>query len=142
MTIRSRLWTLLFVAALAALMVLAAGCGDDTPASTDPVVFGEGEVPGSVPRDFPIPDGAVIGSTLVDHINNRTEVEIRMRFDLATTEQFFNVELVNVGYLVPTSRDTGLGLWEMEFIKGDLLGTIIIRDLGDVVQAVVEVNRA
>jgi len=131
MTTRSILRSLPAALALLALMAAAVGCGDDTPATTLPVEFGEGEIPSSVPDDF-----------LVDHINNRTEFKLRMRFDLASAEQYFNVELVNRGYLVPVSRDTGMGLWEMQFSKGDLQGGIVIRNLGDVVQAVVEVNRS
>lgn len=68
------------LAMLLALTFVVTACGDDAPSgTTQAVTFGEGEIPDSVPDDFPVPEGAVVGTTLVDRVNNRTEFRLTMR---------------------------------------------------------------
>jgi hypothetical protein len=128
----------IFILVLAAALLIAA-CGGDP----DPVSFGEGDVPDSVPSDFPIPAGAVIGSTMIDRVNNRTEFAIRVRTDVESLVQFYTVELVGAGYIVERSADGGAGIWEISFSRSDLLGTIAMTSpaLG-ASQAVVSINRS
>ena len=128
----------IFIVVLAAVSLFAA-CGGDP----EPVTFGEGEIPESVPDDFPIPGGAVIGSTMVDRINNRTEFAIVVRGDVESLERFYTVELVGSGYIVERSEGGGIGIWEISFSKSDLLGTIAMTSpAADTSQAVVSINRS
>jgi hypothetical protein len=118
---RTRLVVLLIVVA-----TLVAACGDDggsTTVTTEAVVFGEGEIPESVPESFPIPPNAVIGSTLVDKINHRTEFRLTVASDVESTVRFFQVGLVNQGYVI-TSSEGNAAEWTMTFRLGDLTGTI------------------
>ncbi len=115
--------------ALAALFaVVGAACGDDGGGDgTGPdVSFGSGSIPDPVPEDFPIPPGAIIGSTLVDRINNRTELEMRLRDDQATTAQYFTVNLVNRGFVIDDSRQETGGRWVIDFRRADLRGSVLI----------------
>ena len=57
---------------LLAVVVAAVGCSDEPPA----VEVGEGRMPASAPAGFPVPAGAEIGATMVDHDNSVTEVAI------------------------------------------------------------------
>jgi hypothetical protein len=110
------------VAVLLAFVVFVAGCGDggEPTGTTQAVTFGEGEIPASVPEDFPIPADAEIGSTLVDKINNKTEFSLTLRSDRESAIQFFQVGLVNQGYVV-VSSDGNQTLWELSFRKGEAL---------------------
>ena len=128
------------LAALLALTLVVTACGDDDePAgTTEAVTFGEGEIPSSVPEDFPIPAGAEIGNTLVDRINNNTEFSLTIRSDPTTAVQFFQVGLVNQGYVVESS-DGNQTLWEITFSKGEALtGSVVFTaPADDLVAAVV-----
>lgn len=133
---------LVAVVALLTLVVVVAACGDGEPAgTTQAVTFGEGVIPDSVPEDFPIPDGAEVGSTLVDKINDRTEFTLAIRSDPTSAVQFFQVGLVNQGYVVGSSEGNQT-LWEITFSKGDdLTGSIIFTaPQNDLVAAVVSLS--
>lgn len=108
------------------LVFFVAACGGDGSSSTtEAIEFGEGEIPDSVPDDFPVPSNAVVGNTLVDHLNNKTEFRLTIRSDLDSAVQFFSVGLVNRGYVVEQSSG-GAATWELTFDKGpDLRGTIV-----------------
>jgi len=77
------------IAIVAAVAILGTACtsGADEPTTTTSstatipievpdLEFGSGEVPFTVPAGFPVPDSAVIGSTLIDGVNGRTEMII------------------------------------------------------------------
>jgi hypothetical protein len=139
------------VLAFGALAFIAAGCGDDGPDATattspgatcsvpgaDSVVFGEGTLPTSVPGDFPIPADAVVGSTMVDRENRRTEFALALRADASTVVQYYTVSLVSAGFVVNSSGDDALGTWRIEFSRGELLGTVVIQPGGSALAAVV-----
>jgi hypothetical protein len=115
--------------ALVASTVLTAGCSSDddtvpngTTAPGD-LVFGEGELPGTVPADFPIPAQAVIGSTLVDPANDRTEVVVRVAVPIQSVAQFYDVNLVNQGYVIDGSAGDSQA-WVIEFRRDGLEGTV------------------
>jgi hypothetical protein len=125
--------------AIATTMLVAfAACGDDAvPTSTEPITFSEGSIPDSVPDDFPIPDGAVIGTTMVDRVNNRTEFRITWRTDPTSAVQFFELGLVNRGYVVESSEGNQ-ALWTLTFANGELTGQIVFSaPQNDLVAAVV-----
>lgn len=131
---------LLIVAVVATLGLVATACGGDEPA--EPVEFGEGEVPESMPDSVPLPGGAVIGSTLIDRLNNRTEMALQARMEFEALVQFYSVELVGSGFLVQDSSGSASS-WTIRFADGDLQGTVVISPAGlGVARAVVTVNRS
>jgi len=71
------------------------------------VVFGSGSLPETVPDDFPIPGGAVIGTTLVDTVNERTEVIIVLPADPEAVVLYFEEALPEAGYEVRESGPEG-----------------------------------
>jgi len=130
------------LAVLLALMFVVSACSDDEPAgTTEAITFGEGEIPSSVPDDFPIPAGSVVGTTLVDKINHRTEFRLTMRSDPTSAVQFFQIGLVNEGYVVDSSEGNQ-SLWTIEFSKGqELSGSILFTaPQNDLVAAVVSLS--
>lgn len=120
----SRRITLASVIAVFLLVALAgAGCDRGDPGVDGDVVFGEGSLPASFPRDFPVPPNAAIGTTLVDRVNNRTEVNLTVRADMTSAVQFFQVGLVNQGYVVDRSEGDR-ARWTIEFLRGEMRGEI------------------
>jgi len=131
-------------AILLALLLLAAACGDDddVTGSTEAVVFGEGSIPESVPDDFPIPNDAVVGTTLVDKINNRSEFQLTIRADVTSAIRFFQVGLVNQGYVI-TSSEGNSTEWRLAFSNGELDGTIFMTPQGsNIATSVISVNNS
>jgi hypothetical protein len=130
--------TLVPIVALWALAAVVAGCGDDAGS----VTFGEGEIPGSVPGDFPVPAGAVVGSTLVDGVNHRTEFRFNVGQGSTAVIQFYTVSLVSAGYVVDRSEGD-LTLWSIEFSRDTLRGSVLVQPAGaEVTGVVVSINRS
>jgi hypothetical protein len=122
---------------LALLLVVIAACGD---ATGDTIIFGEGEIPSAVPSDFPLPADAVIGSTLVDTINTKSEFEFRTATNLSVLVQFLSVRLVEAGYVIDESSGDLAG-WSLTFRRGSLQGDVLLRSLGgEASQGAVTVN--
>jgi hypothetical protein len=107
-------------------MLLVVACGGDDEA----VEFEEGRIPDSVPRDFPVPEGAVIGATMVDPVNSRTEFSLTVESELPSLVQFFTISLVNQGYVIERSQGTSQTSWHMSFRRGDLSGEILVSSDG------------
>lgn len=125
-----------FLIPVLALTLVGAACSDDAPA----VEFGEGEVPPAFPDDFPIPEGAQIGTTLIDRVNTRSEFNMTMAAVVADVAQFFSVNLVSDGYVIDSSDGTNTD-WTVEFSRGDLAGSIRIQLQGEgLVSATGEIN--
>jgi len=118
---------------------LAVGCGDR--AEAEPIEIGAGGLPSTMPRDFPIPPDAVIGSTLIDRVNHRTEVTVTMQQEMVPVVQYFQVGLVDAGYVVNRSEGDR-SHWAIEFVKGELRGTIDIDYDAGVAVALIAVNTA
>lgn len=109
------IWSLLI-----ALALVVGACGDSS--SSEPTVrFGEGEIPAAFPGDLPLPRDAVVGSTLVDEINDRSEFEFRTRTGLTELVRLLTVALVNNGYVVEASDGTDRR-WGIEYRRGDVTG--------------------
>jgi len=133
----ARLVALLLVGAL-----VVAGCGDDTGAgggTGDQVVFGEGEPPPAFPDDFPIPTSAVIGTTLIDRANHRSEMALQIDAVLVAAVQYFTIGLVSQGFVVNSSQGTGQS-WTVTFTRGELSGEVVFQAVGGFTQAVASVN--
>jgi len=126
---------MIVVLVLGALVPAAAGCGGDD--AGDPVVFGEGEIPASVPDDLPVPPGAVVGSTMVDRVNHRTEFALTLAQEADAVVQYYTVNLVSSGFVVDSSAGDPLGTWRIEFSRGEVRGDIVIQPGGSGLAAVV-----
>ncbi len=133
--------TLRITIAVFTLLGVVAACGDDGTGTTSGtgVVFGEGEMPPAFPEDFPIPPNAVIGSTLINPVNHRSEMSLQIDAEITAAVQFFNVGLVNQGFVVESSEGSPI-TWTITFSRGELTGDIVFQTQGDVSQAVVAVN--
>ena len=107
-------------------MLFVSACGGDDGA----VEFEDGRIPDSVPRDFPVPEGAVIGATMVDPVNSRTEFSLTVESDLPSIVQFFTIALVNQGYVIERSQSTSQTSWHMSFRRGELSGEILLSSDG------------
>jgi hypothetical protein len=95
-------WTIV----IGVLVFVAAACSDDGEATTGStgVELGSGTLPASVPDGFPIPQSAVISSTLVDWDNERTEVIMRTPAESAAVVLFYDQNLERTGYTVISSE--------------------------------------
>ena len=126
---------------LACLMLLGACSADDAVSgTTEAVVFSEGSIPDSVPANLPIPDGAVVGTTLVDKINNRTEFRLTIQSDVTSVIRFFEVGLVNQGYVIGSSEGNATE-WTITFSDGELRGTVFTTPQAErIATSVISVN--
>jgi len=132
----------LILAVLAITAVVLAGCtGEDAtpqenatsttvastvaPSVNEDIVFGSGVLPSSVPADFPIPEQAVIGSTLVDTPRGITEVILTYPADVVSVADFYATNLPALGYTVDSSAGSDAS-WEIAFSKDDLTGVVIV----------------
>lgn len=123
-----------------ALAILVVGaCGDDSGTVSGEVEFGEGTPPPAFPDDFPVPRAAVIGTTLIDPVNHRSEMAMQIDAPLVSAVQYFNVGLVSEGYVVDRSQGTAES-WTIAFSRGELSGEVVFQAVGDLTQAVASVN--
>ncbi|NNF64770.1 MAG: hypothetical protein HKN07_10990 [Acidimicrobiia bacterium] len=109
------------------LAVAAGACSQET---AEPIVFGEGSIPSTVPSDFPIPDQASIGSTLVDAVNGRTEVSMIVPASVEESAQFFVVNMLPGGFVIDSSSGDA-ARWTISFRRDDLTGEIILQALSE-----------
>ena len=94
-----------FLALLATSLLLVAACSDDEPTtSSTGVEFGSGSLPPTVPESFPIPEGAVISSTLVNWDTGFTEVIYRVPAQPAAVILFYGQNLERTGYTTISSE--------------------------------------
>lgn len=136
------------VAVLLAFAVVAAGCGDGNATSTtdgsvdspDDVVFGQGELPSTMPEGFPLPSGSAIGSTMVVTKTGFTELVVRINSDQGVAAEYFNQNLPAAGFSVDKSEENG-DAWSIEFSDGNGKGTIdISTPTTGISQAVIRYN--
>ena len=122
------------------IVLLAASCGGNGLDNTnDSVIFGEGVLPPAIPSDFPIPPEAVIGSTMIDRTNHRTEMALQVGSDMESTVRYFNIGLVNEGFVVGSSSGSEAE-WTIDFSRDELIGEISFTAQGDITRVLVEVN--
>jgi hypothetical protein len=89
------------------------------------VIFGNGSVPETVPDSFPIPDAAVIGTTLQDTESGRTEVVMVLPAEPEAVVLYYEENLPTAGYEVTRSEAAGSG-HAIEFTGDGVSGQIII----------------
>lgn len=131
---RSKIIVALLVVVSCAML---AACGDDDDASGD-VVLGSGEVPETVPEDFPISEQAAVSSTVANMVTGETEMIVRYPTDIPATVEYYEMNLEARGYTVDRSESVGDAMWEMEFSKGaDISGSLELSDAEGVTQVIV-----
>lgn len=65
---------------------------------------------------------------------------MRVPLSLSGLTQFFSVNLVSEGYVIASSTGTQLG-WTIDFTRGDLRGSLVMKVVADDVSTVVaEIN--
>jgi hypothetical protein len=121
------------------LATLVASCGGGALETDDTVIFGEGVRPPAIPADFPIPPEAVIGSTMIDRTHHRTEMALQVGSDMESVVRYFNVGLVNQGFVVGSSTGSEAS-WTIEFSRDELIGEIDFTAQGDITRVLVAVN--
>ena len=94
----------LLLFAFVALLIISA-CGDSETTPTG-VVFGSDELPETLPESFPVPESAVVSTTLIDWDRGRTEVIFRVPADSASTVLYYDQNLPPAGYEI-TNRTEG-----------------------------------
>lgn len=140
----------LLVAAAIAFALVASACGDGDEASPttagtgvaagDDVVFGSGELPETIPAEFPLPAGSSVGSTMVVPSSGFTEVVVRVSATQGVTAQYFDQALVEAGFTVDSSSGDGTR-WLIEFSHEGTRGTIEISEpVPEISQAVIRYN--
>ena len=68
--------------------------------------FGRGQLPETVPADFPIPDEAVIGATMVDRTRDLTQVITTYPANVPAVVEFYEINLPALGYAIDASSGT------------------------------------
>ncbi len=128
-----------FVLVVLAFSLLAAACSDEAATG---VVFGEGEIPETLPDGFPIPDDARIDSTLVDYDRGVTEMLCVIPAEVPAVVAYYETNLPTAGYTVDSS-DGNLAEWSIAFSDADGDGTLVLRvGAVDVTQAVVRFSES
>jgi hypothetical protein len=135
-------------AALVVAAIIVSGCGDGAGTTTtaegvsspDDIVFGEGEMPATIPAEFPLPTGSAIGSTMVVTTTGFTEMVVRISADQGVTAEYFNESLKQSGFTVDVS-EANQDAWLIEFTYQDTHGTIdISTPTAGISQAVIRYN--
>lgn len=144
-----------YLLAVIAIVLISAACSDDPVATTttttaaagtavsspDDVVFGSGVMPDTIPSEFPIPQGSVLGSTMVVTKTGFTEVIIRLSAEIGVAAEFFNQGLEQAGFTVESSVAEADGGWRIEFLDGDTPATIeLTQSQAGISQAVLRYN--
>jgi hypothetical protein len=128
----------LLLSAVLALAVVAGGCGDSSGTTTaavdasgdsaaDDVAFGSGELPETIPADFPLPPGSAIGSTMVITSSGFTEAIVRVGAELEAVVGFFDQELGSAGFEIEDSSSDGSG-WLIRFDRDGATGTVEVTE--------------
>ena len=111
------------LAVLLVLAVIGSSCGGGSGVGTGDA----GDLLAALPGGFPIPVSAEVGGGLTDAAAGRTEVELAVPLTFLGTLTFFTVELVNGGYVIDRSRESGEG-WVIEFRQGSVRGSVTLTD--------------
>ncbi len=122
--------------ALLAVVAVLVGCG-----SRERVITEEGEIPDSVPDDFPVPADATVGVSVVDQLAHQTEFALALAQGVEEAAQYYVVNLVSSGYVVDNSAGDDTR-WNISFSRGALRGTVRIDAGGAGSSVVVKINRS
>ena len=126
------------IAIVALVAVLGAACTSETadptttttlaPTTTAPteipdLEFGSGSVPFTVPVEFPLPDSAVVGTTMIDGVNGRSEMNVNFPAAVAEVVTYYETNLPALGFEVTDSKGTD-SEWDITHTKDGVTGTI------------------
>lgn len=102
------------------------------------VEFLTGELPESLPGDFPIPAQGVIGSGMINRTAGTTELIIRIPAPVPVATKFYEDNFEARDYEVTSSDAKGADGWVIGFAKDDVTGTVELSSIGvDISQAVI-----
>jgi hypothetical protein len=136
--------TMTFGLAVVLVGTILGGCSgteDDTGSGKTGIEFGRGEIPETVPEDFPLPTEAVINATLIDWDRDRTEVSMLFPAEIPVVARFFDENLPNRGYLVESSTGSAV-TWTVEFTRDELTGSLQLKPQTETTTAVtLEIRR-
>jgi hypothetical protein len=116
-----------------ALAMVASACGSSSslPAVEDlpDLEFGQGEMPISVPVEFPVPEGTAIGSTMIDGTRVRTEVVMIFPANSVDVVAFYETELPDAGFEITDTREDSRSTF-IDFSGNGVDATVTIRAAG------------
>ena len=135
------------IAVVAAVAVLGAACTADDPVETttttaveadtttttadtsnDPLVFGNGEIPETVPEGFPIPEEGRVGATMIDRVNGVTELVVVYPAQFEDVIDYFETNIPATGYAIDSSEGTQ-ARWTISF-SGPASGEVFVETAG------------
>jgi hypothetical protein len=144
---KSKRYSLVFAAVVLFVPGCSNGSGDTTASSqvsapsADDVVFGSGEIPGTLPGNFPIPQGSVVGSTMVVSKTGFTEVILRINADIELSVDFFDQGLSQAGFAIDSSASDEYDGWLIEYSDVSAKGAVrFVESAEGITQAVVRHN--
>jgi len=109
------------------------------PITGDDVVFDSGTMPATL-ESFPLPEGSVVGTTMVVTKTGFTEVVVRVSAAMGITAAYFEQSLPGAGFTVDTSAADGAG-WLIEYRADGAKGTIDLTEPQQgITQALVRFN--
>jgi len=117
------------IAIVVAIAVLGAACTGDAPDTTTippeipDLEFGSGAVPFTVPGDFPFPDSAVIGTTMIDGVNGRSEMNVNFPAAIAEIVMYYETTLPALGFVITDSMGAE-NEWDIGHARDGVAGTI------------------
>ncbi len=129
------------------LVVGLVGCGGTEEADAEPesgggLELGSGELPSSVPDDFPVPEVAVVGATLIDPARGLTEMNLRLPSSAQAATEYFTQNLETRGYTVTAIEPGPNGAADLVATKEDIEVELDIRasapEISDVVVRIVQ----
>jgi hypothetical protein len=125
----------ILIAIVAAVAVFGAACTDTAveptitsstttiPTEIPDLEFGRGGVPFTVPADFPLPDSAVVGTTMIDGVNGRSEMTVVFPAAVGEVVDYYETNLPALGFEVTDSMGSE-SEWDITHTKDGVTGTI------------------
>ena len=128
MRTRRTLFALVAVIAIAAAAcsgasqeISSAVADTSTTVALPDLEFGRGVMPVSVPDTWPMPEQAVIGATMIDGVNGRTEVVATFPATVDEVVSYYTTNLPIVGFDITKSEGSD-GDWTLEFSGNGVTG--------------------
>lgn len=135
--------------AIATALVVSACSGSDSEGSTteptttsDPtptveslptdlpdLEFGKGEMPITVPSNFPMPQQSLISTTMIDGTRELTEVVFNIGGNIHDVKEFFTVNLPRLGYEITGVADK-TNETTVSFIGNGIDGDVALKVVG------------
>ncbi len=122
-----------------AAAIAASACSDPVATSTTApgqmptdlptLEFGNGELPVTVPSDFPIPEPSAIATTMIDRSRDLTEVVFNVGATVDDVVAFYTVNLPRLGYeITGPSKINGESV--IAFVGNGIDGDVTLKAAG------------